>query len=265
MTASLPKAKKHLSQNFLTDREVLESIASEAHVVSGEWVLEIGPGRGALTEVLLELGARVVAVEFDQELAERLAHVFARNPQVTVVSGDILEKSLRAWLPDECESFKVVANIPYAITAPIVQKILTEPERPSLATLLVQQEVALRLAGTEKERSVLSVVAGYYADMTLGPWIPREHFDPVPKVESQVVTLVPTRPVLPEDRGFFRLVKFGFQARRKKLASNLASGLQMSKEMVEGELVSLGKSKDARAQELTVEEWLLLWQALAQH
>ena len=247
------KAKKKFGQNFLADKNILDTIVLFAGVTPGSNVLEIGPGRGALTEALLAAGALVKAIELDEDLVPVLLERFGKHPSFSLEQGDVLQLSLGALYPEG--GYHVVANIPYYITAPIIQKLLTETPAPESITLLVQKEVAERLGGGAKTRSVLTVAAQFYSTVTLGPVIPRTYFDPVPKVDSQLVTLVPRRSFHEGDRDFFRVVKAGFSARRKTLFNNIVASRLASKEKLEGIFTTLSWPMTRRAQELEVAEW----------
>jgi 16S rRNA (adenine1518-N6/adenine1519-N6)-dimethyltransferase len=253
------KAKKHLGQNFLQDKNILENIVAFAGTVKGEGVLEIGPGQGDLTEVLLSLGAQVTALEVDTDLFPLLQSRFQKTPGFTLVSENILDIDLEAVIPGE---YSVVANIPYYITAPIIQKLITARHAPKTATLLVQKEVAERLSGDPKTRSVLTVATEYYAKVELGPVVEKKYFNPIPKVDSQVVKLTPYRTPESEDRAFFRVVKIGFAARRKTLFNNLVASRLLAKEEGSAVFRNLGWPENRRAQELSLSEWEKLFAAL---
>lgn len=255
------KAKKSLGQNFLTDPAVLDVIVTFSGVNSGDRVLEIGPGRGALTKHLLQAGALVKAVELDDGLIAKLNERFGDNKNFSLTHGDIRDIALRE-LYSENEAYQVVANIPYYITAPIIRKLLTELPTPKAVTLLVQKEVAQRLTGGAKERSLLTVATQYYSEVVLGPKIPKEYFDPIPKVDSQLITLFPKRALAESDKLFFRLVKAGFVARRKTLFNNLLAAQFGTKEHLEKLFLVLGWDMNRRAQDLEIIEWEELSQNL---
>ena len=244
---------KALGQHWLKDRAVLETIADAAELTDRDTVVEIGPGLGTLTSVLLARAGRVVAIEFDTELAAKLPAQFP-GKNLEVVNQDILSYDLSAFQSD----FKVVGNIPYYITNKIVRKVSEGPLRPKLTVLLIQKEVAERLAATPGEMSLLSVAAQVFHDVALGPLVPAELFTPPPKVDSQVAILRRRdQPLVAPDRqkAFFRLVKAGFSERRKKLRSSLAGGLHIEKSAVDKLLAKAGLSPEARAQELSIEDW----------
>lgn len=245
--------KKELGQHWLKDRHILEAIVDCANISSADTVLEIGPGLGTMTSLLLSKSKQVIAVEFDADLAHKLPGQFP-GKNLTVVRQDILSYDLGS-LPDD---FIVVGNIPYYITNKIVRKVSEGPLMPKTAVLLVQKEVAVRLAALPGDMSLLSVSAQVFHDVSLGPVVTREFFTPPPKVDSQVVVLQRREePLVPTDqqKAFFRLVKAGFMERRKKLRSSLSAGLAISKIEAEILLHRANISPDARAQELSIADW----------
>lgn len=255
----MPGPKKSLGQHWLRDRLVLAHIADSAEISTQDTVLEIGPGLGTLTSELLRRTENVIAVEFDEELARKLPGQFP-GKNLRVVSQDILSFDL-ASLP---KNYKVVANVPYYITSKIVQLLMTAQNKPQIAVLLVQKEVAERLAATPGDMSILALSAQVYAEVTLGDVVPAELFTPPPKVDSQVVILRTRKAPLLEgmsEKEFFRMVKAGFSAKRKKLRSSLAGGLGISKPEAEELLRGAGISPDARAEDLAIAQWHLLAEA----
>ena len=251
--ASSRGPKKSLGQHWLKDPEILADIAEAAELTSDDVVLEIGPGLGTLTSRLLARANSVTAVEFDADLARKLPGQFP-GKKLTVVNQDILQFDLNQ-LP---KNYKVVANVPYYITSKIVEKLMTAENKPSIAVLLVQKEVAERIAAEARNMSILSVSVQIFAEAELDIEVPRQFFTPPPKVDSQVVVLrTRNNPLItPEDqRGFFRIVKAGFSAKRKKLRSSLSGGLGIDKSAVEELLKNAGISPDARAEDLAIEDW----------
>lgn len=244
---------KSLGQHWLKDRQSLRAISQCAQLEKNDTVLEIGPGLGTLTSELLRSAKKVVAVEFDPILARKLPPQFPGG-NLEVVSGDILHFNLSA-LP---AGYKVVANIPYYITSKIVRLLMTAANKPSLAVLLVQKEVAERLAVTPGKLSILGVSAQVYAEVSLGPVIGAELFTPPPKVDSQVVILKAySHPTISrsQEKDFFRTVKAGFSSKRKKLRSSLSGGLQIPKQQMETILLGAGVNPDDRAEDLSLDDW----------
>jgi 16S rRNA (adenine1518-N6/adenine1519-N6)-dimethyltransferase len=256
----LATPKKSLGQHWLHDRDVLRLIADEAGLAPDDTVLEIGPGLGTLTSELLRRSGEVVAVEFDPDLARKLPGQFP-GKNLRVVPGDILSFDLTS-LPS---GYKVVANVPYYITSKIVQRLMTAKNKPSVAVLLVQKEVAERLAAAPGDMSILAISAQVYAEVSLGPVVPAALFTPPPQVDSQVVVLrTRSEPLVPDilEREFFRIMKAGFSAKRKKLRSSLSGGLGVSKDQVEQWLERAGLSPDQRAESLSVTDWRRLMEVI---
>lgn len=247
---------KSLGQHWLRDRSVLAHIADCAELTPDDTVLEIGPGLGTLTSELLRRSEKVVAVEFDSELARKLPAQFP-GKDLTVVTGDILSFDL-STLP---VGYSVVANVPYYITSKIVQLLMTAVNKPRIAVLLVQKEVAERLAAQPGHMSILAVSAQLFAEVTLGDVVPAQFFTPPPKVDSQVVILkTRTTPFLTDvnEKDFFRIVKAGFSAKRKMLRSSLSGGLKISKPEAESLLDRAHIRPDSRAEALDLDAWVRL-------
>ncbi len=263
-----------LSQNFLADIDVLEAILAEARPQPGRAVLEIGPGLGILTGGLLEAGAAVTAVELDQGLAARLRDRFARpiaaadaEPgaagSLTLIEGDALDQSLTRLCP---APYDVVANLPYHITSPILHRLLGEPPRPDRLVLMVQREVAERIAAAPGKMSYLSVFVQYHATARVALRVPPTAFEPAPEVDSAVLVL---EPFPPDDRldeatedALWRLVQAGFRERRKMLHNVLARQLPLSSEQVTAALAAADIDPDRRPQTLAVGEWLRLLEVI---
>ena len=250
------KNNKSLGQHWLRDRNVLSHIADCADISKDDTVLEIGPGLGTLTSELLRRANKVIAVEFDSELARKLPGQFP-GKNLEVVNEDILKFNLDN-LP---VGYKVVANVPYYITSKIVQMLMTAKNKPVITVLLVQKEVAQRLAAKPGQMSILAVSAQVFADVYLGDIVPAELFIPAPKVDSQVVVLKTRQDNFFKDvneTDFFKIVKAGFSAKRKKMRSSLSGGLKLSKQQTEELLEKACISPDIRAEALKIEDWARL-------
>jgi 16S rRNA (adenine1518-N6/adenine1519-N6)-dimethyltransferase len=250
---------KSLGQHWLRDRDTLAHIADCAELSESDTVLEIGPGLGTLTSELLRRSQKVVAVEFDAELARKLPAQFP-GKNLEVVQSDILSFDLS----DMPKAYKVVANVPYYITSKIIQLLMTAENKPFVAVLLVQKEVAERLAARPGDMSILAVSAQLFAEVSLGDVVPAALFTPPPKVDSQVVIMkTRTTPFLTDiaEKDFFRIVKAGFSAKRKMLRSSLSGGLNISKEQAETYLNAATISPNARAESLSLDDWVRLTRA----
>lgn len=253
--------KKSLGQHWLKDRDMLAAIADAAEITLNDTVLEIGPGLGTLTSELLRRAERVVAVELDDELATKLPGQFP-GKNLEVIHRDILEFDLSV-LP---RGYVVVANVPYYITSKIIQLLLSAENKPRQIVLLIQKEVAERLAAEPGDMSILAISAQVFAEVTLGELVPADYFTPPPKVDSQVVILKTRfRPLVDneDEKAFFRIVKAGFSAKRKKLRSSLAGGLGLPKPEIEKLIRQAGIEPDARAESLSIEEWTKLTKVIS--
>lgn len=254
-----PIPNKALGQHWLDDDDSLNAMLQAAEVSAGDTVLEIGPGLGTLTRKLVVTAEKVIAVEFDDRLASSLSgRVPADN--LEVVQQDILNFDL-TQLP---AGYKVVANIPYYLTSNLIRVLSESSNQPQKAVLLIQKEVAERVAAKPGAMSVLSVAAQFYWQVGLDRVVLAELFTPPPKVDSQIVVL--TRRPAPlfadvDAKALFRLVKAGFGERRKTLRNSLSGGLHLSKEQVEALLASAGIDAGLRAQNLTLDQWHNLYRA----
>lgn len=247
--------KKSLGQHWLEDDATLEAICDAAAVTSGDVILEIGPGEGSLTTKLLSRGAEVIAVELDDDLISGLSRRFA-GQAITIHHQSILDFNLN----DLPECYKVVANIPYYLTSKLIRNLCESDNPFSEAVLLIQKEVAQRVAAEPGEMSILSVATQFYCEVGLGPVVGAELFTPPPKVDSQLLLLNYRGPKFDVNvKEFFRLVRAGFGERRKQLANSLSGGLGISKDRA-GELIaSCGFNPRVRAQELSLDEWYRLF------
>lgn len=256
---------KSLGQHWLYDNDVLQDIADTAQLKSGDHVLEIGPGLGTLTKVMLSYYVQITAVEYDVNLYEKLnreaSKLHSKNTgSLTLVNQDILKFDLTKMPQD----YKVVANIPYYLTSNLI-RVLSESSNPPIsATLLIQKEVAERLCADPGQMSILAVTAQMYFDCELSNVVPAKLFTPPPKVDSQIVHLRRRGSPLfggRADREVFRIIKAGFSNKRKTLLNSLSAGLVLSKEEVKSLLEKVDISSGSRPQELSIDEWLRIYDA----
>lgn len=255
---NLPQTDKSLGQHWLTDLSILSTIADEANVVSGERVVEIGPGTGTLTEVLLNKDAQVIAIEFDKKLASQLGQKFK---EVTVVNEDILSFNFTKIKAP----YKIVANIPYYLTSKLIRTLSESTNPPEVVVLLIQKEVAERVCANPGKMSLLSVSAQYYWDSALGVEVPAKYFTPPPKVDSQTVILKRrSEPLFGniDEKRFFRIVKAGFSNRRKTLLNSLSGGLGIDKDKLKPLLEKAQINSSSRPQELSINNWHDLYKTI---
>ena len=260
------RARHALSQNFLADPDVLEAILAEAAPEPGRRVLEIGPGLGLVTGGLLTAGALVTAVELDTGLAAFLRDRFASpldSGQLRLIEGDALDQDLVGLAEPP---YDVVANLPYHITSPILHALLGEPPRPERMVLMVQREVAERIAAPAGKMSYLSVFVQYHARVRVAFTVRPDAFEPAPAVESAVIVVEPfdadDRLAPDEEDELWRLVQASFRERRKMLHNVLARQLPLDAGQVAAALSATGIAADRRPQTLAVGEWLALREAL---
>jgi 16S rRNA (adenine1518-N6/adenine1519-N6)-dimethyltransferase len=260
------RARHALSQNFLADAEVLSAILAEAAPAPGGAVLEIGPGLGLLTGGLLDAGAAVTAIELDSGLAAFLGERFAaelESGQLRLIEGDALDQDLVRLVEPP---YDVVANLPYHITSPILHALLGEPPRPRRLVLMVQREVAERIAAPPGKMSYLSVFVQYHARVRVAFRVPPDAFEPEPAVESAVIVVEPfdadDRLAPAEEDQLWRLVQAAFRERRKMIHNVLARQLPVDAGRVAAALATAGIAADRRPQTLAVGEWLALREAL---
>ena len=260
------RARHALSQNFLADADVLSRILAEADPEPGSGVLEIGPGLGLLTGGLLASGAAVTAVELDTGLAAFVRDRFSpevADGQLRLIEGDALDQDLTRLVSPP---YDVVANLPYHITSPILHALLASAPRPRRMVLMVQREVAQRIAAPPGKMSYLSVFVQYHARVRVAFPVPPEAFEPEPAVESAVIVVEPypsdDRLTADEEDGLWRLVQAAFRERRKMIHNVLARQLPIDATRVDAALAATGIAPDRRPQTLDVGEWLALREAL---
>jgi 16S rRNA (adenine1518-N6/adenine1519-N6)-dimethyltransferase len=247
--------KKGLGQNFLVEEAALRRIVTAADLTESDTVLEIGPGLGALTRHLAVAAGRVVAVELDDRFIPVLREQLAGVSNVELIEGDILALDPAALVGGP---YKVVANLPYYITAAVLRHLLESTPRPELMVLTVQLEVAQRLTAQPGEMSLLAISVQYYGPVRQVARIKAGSFYPRPEVDSAVVRVDLDRdPPLtgPDERCFFRVVRAGFSQRRKQLRNSLKAGLGIPAKEVEAALTAAGIDPRRRAETLSLDEW----------
>jgi 16S rRNA (adenine1518-N6/adenine1519-N6)-dimethyltransferase len=256
---ALPPTRKSLGQHFLTDKRILNRIADALHLQGGETVVEIGPGRGALTDILAERAGRLIAVEVDRALAALLRERYARRGNVLIAEADVLEVSLGELAAGP---YVLVGNVPYYITTPILFHAL-QPPRAERAVYLVQREVAERLSarpGTKEYGALtVNVAAVARADTLFN--VPAGAFSPPPKVESAVVRITPlaTPLVSPaEERPLRLLVQGAFGMRRKQMRRVIRTLRSLDAEAADALLLAAGIDPEARPETLSAEQFVKL-------
>jgi 16S rRNA (adenine1518-N6/adenine1519-N6)-dimethyltransferase len=257
------RAKKRLGQHFLIDRSVLGKILRAAELSPEDVVVEVGPGLGILTTALAQKAGRVVAIELDGELASLLKKKVASHPNVEVVNAGILEVDLPQLLGAGTH-YKVVANLPYYITSPILRYFMENTLKPTLMVVMVQKEVAEAMVARSGKMSLLAVSLHVYSNPKMIAKVQARSFHPRPKVDSAIVrfNVLPEPAVRVDDiDGFFDVVRRGFSSPRKQLRNSLANGYGVKPAEID-ELWEQAKiSPQRRAETLSLEEWANLYRA----
>jgi 16S rRNA (adenine1518-N6/adenine1519-N6)-dimethyltransferase len=257
------RAKKGLGQHFLVDDGVLGTIIEAAELSPNDLVVEVGPGLGILTEELAKRAKKVIAIEVDSKLASALSQSLSHLSNLTTINADVLHVALKE-LVDADLGYKVVANLPYYIAAPVLRHFLESPVRPQRMVIMVQKEVAQGIAAAPGKMSILSIAVQLYGKPNIVAYVPARSFYPAPKVDSAILSIdVYEQPMadVEDVARFFQLVRAGFSAPRKQLRNSLALGLSLPAESAAALLDRAQISPKRRAETLTIAEWTKLYHA----
>ena len=267
------KRRVKLGQHFLIDQDVLTEVVKCIKIKRGEKIIEVGPGKGVLTAELLKKGAKVTAVEIDGNLVEILRRRFVDNKDLEIINQDILDFISDSYLakPDLAPPDKLIGNIPFQITSPLLRKIFKLDNPPQLIVLMVQKEVAERICAKpgDSRRGFLSVVVQYYSRPKIVQIVPKESFYPVPKVESAILRIKVKKDLIVRAKSrtsrlaaarsknmeLFKIVQAGFSQKRKKLRNSLAGGLRREPKEIEKILQKAGIDSNLRAEDLSIKQW----------
>lgn len=258
------RPRKRLGQNFLLSEKAIAASVDAAELQSSDRVLEIGPGTGVLTAPLVERARCVLAVEIDADLVNLLRSQFSHRSNLTVLEADILKldyvDALRRACP-EGSGYKVVANLPYYITSRVLRLLLETVPRPELIVVMVQKEVGLRAVAAPPDMSMLAISAQYYSEPEIVATVPAGAFYPRPDVDSVIMRMrTRTEPPFPDvsTNELFRVASAGFGQKRKTLLNSISSNLGMDKSRTMSWLVAAGIPENARAEQLSLEDWARL-------
>lgn len=253
---------QRLGQHFLVDTDVIASIIDAADLSSDDTVVEVGPGRGALTDDLVKRAGRVLLLEFDEDLADRFASKYESNPNVRVLNIDArdFESDLDPWLAES--DYKVVANLPYYAANPITRNFLESTRKPTSMVIMVQREVANDMAANPGDMSLLSLAIQIYS--TVEPIVDAAPtcFNPPPKVYSTVIKLKPTQETrinFESADDFFKLAKCGFKSPRKQLHNSLSDGLFITLDDARAIVEKTGFETSRRPATLSLDDWQILY------
>lgn len=259
-------ANKSLGQNFLVDDEAVETIVSCAEITKNTLVIEIGPGLGTLTAKLLEIAGKVISIELDEKMVQILKDRFYLYDNFELIENDVLKVNLQELMKQnqkqnkELTQVKIVANLPYYITTPIIMKLLENNLPVTSITVMVQKEVAERLTATpgEKLAGAITYSAAYYANANKIIEVPRTAFIPAPEVDSEVIQFhIRNKPpvAIKNETLFFNIIKASFMQRRKTLLNGLANSNIASKEKIKQCLQALSIPENIRGEALTLEQF----------
>jgi len=249
---------KGFGQNFLINREVLKKIIEAANLTKNDIVLEIGPGIGNLTTELAEKVKKVVAIEKDQKMVEILKEALKEYKNVEIIKEDILKTNIQYLISNI--QYKVVANLPYYITSPVIRKFLESENQPKEMILMVQKEVAQRICSKPPDMSILAVSVQFYAEPEIVSYVSKKSFWPSPKVDSAIlkISALNQRRKSAFNQRFFKIVKAGFSQPRKQLVNNLSNGLRIDKIKTEDWLLKNNIQPSQRAETLSIKDWMNL-------
>ena len=271
--------KDRLGQNFLLEKRVAVKMLGAAELSLKDTVLEIGPGIGTLTKELAKNAGRIIAVEKDPTMVEILKETLQGFKNVEVTRGDILKLnplSLRYGKRNKSKDggYKVVANLPYYITSPVIRMFLEVKNQPELMVFMVQKEVAQRICAKPPDMNLLAVSVRFFAEPKIVSFVRKGAFWPKPKVDSAILKITPRKSNSPsqthhgeiliaDNTLFFKIVKAGFKQPRKQLANNFTQGLKLSRKEVEAWLNGVSIQPAQRAETLSLEDWVALTKSLS--
>lgn len=258
--------RKELGQNFLIDANILRKIINAADLNSNGLVLEVGPGLGFLTLELAKNSKKVIAVEKDEKMAEILKDILKEQniKNVEIIKADILKIKhgpMAKWLNGY--DYKVVANLPYYITAPVIRKFLENENKPGEMILMVQKEVAQRICAKPPKMNLLAVSVQFYAKPEIVSFVSKKSFWPQPKVDSAIIRINPRihTDKKTDSHRFFQIVRAGFSQPRKQILNNLSKKLELNKQEVISWLTANKINPERRAETLTLNDWIRLCSA----
>ena len=255
------KPNKRLGQSFLIEQNIINKIIRTADISDKDIIIEVGAGLGNLTRELAKKAKQVVTVEKDQQLIPLLRENLSEFKNIDLIPGDILKlpEPKRVFL----KNYRVVANIPYYLTSPLIRMFLENANQPKEMTLLIQKEVARRITAKPPKMSLLAISVQFYAQAKIAGYVAKDCFWPKPKVDSAIIKIFDIKPRQDLDiKKFFQLVKAGFSSPRKQLLNNLSAGLKKGKPEITKALNDLGLDEKIRAEALRVEDWLKIYQSI---
>jgi len=256
------KPLKRLGQNFLIDESILKKIIEAAELSSDDIILEIGPGLGILTLELTKRVKKVIAIEKDKELTRILNNELRimEIKNVEIINADILKIENSKLKFD-----KIVANLPYYITSPVIRKFLEIGHKPELMVFMVQKEVAQRICAEPPQMNLLAVAVQFYAQPQILGYVSKNSFYPQPKVDSAIIKIIPKPIPKINTEKFFKIIKGGFSSKRKVLINNLSRELKIENYKLKIVFDQIGLGQKLRAENLSINDWLNLYEIIKSH
>jgi len=247
------KPNKILGQNFLINKPTLNKIIKFANLTKDEIVLEIGPGLGTLTRELAKNTKKVITIEKDRKMVEFLRETLNDLPNVEILQGDILKFNDDSLLTKD---YKLIANIPYYLTSPLIRKFLESEHQPKEIVLMIQKEVAQRICSAPPNMSLLSVAVQFYAKPKIVSYVSKNCFWPAPKIDSAIIKIIPYQENKNiDEKLFFKIVKAGFSQPRKQLSNNLSNNLKINRSSIDKWLLNNKIKPEQRAETLSIFDW----------
>jgi len=255
------KPIKHLGQNFLIDKTVISKLIKGAKLLKTDTVLEIGPGMGILTQEIAKRAKKVIAVDKDPRMCKLLKERLRDFKNIEIINQDILKTDITRY-GLRVTGYKIIANLPFYITAPTIRKFLEAENPPQEMILIIQKEVAQRICAQPPKMSILAVSVQFYSDPKILSYVSKKSFYPQPKVDSAIIRIILEKKYKIDIDKFFKVVKAGFSQPRKQLANNLSKQLKINKKELSSLLLNKGIKPIQRAETLTINNWIDLLKVL---
>jgi len=267
------KPIKHLGQNFLIDKNTVRKVIKTADLKPEDIILEIGPGLGALTQELAKKAKKIIAVEKDARMCQALKEQLKDFDNIEIINQDILKfqiQNSKLQINSKFkrnppgsplrvqQNYKIISNLPFYITAPVIRKFLESENPPQEMVLIIQKEVARRISAQPPKMSILAISVQFYAEAKIVSYISKKSFNPQPKVDAAIIKIKPEKKYQASSTKFFKIVKAGFSQPRKQLANNLSKELKLDKQKLSSSLLKMGINPSQRAESLSIQDWISL-------